>query len=124
MSNNELSKIILDCAFTVHSELGPGLLESVYQKCLTYELRKANLKVVEEKPVPLFYKGIKMSCAYRLDLWIEDKFLVEIKAVKSFDQIHIAQVISYLKLTETRVALLLNFNTKSLKNGIKRIIND
>lgn len=123
MTSNEISKVVLDCAFKVHSQLGPGLFESVYQRCLAYELRKADLKVVLEKPLPLIYKGIEIECGFRLDLWIEDKFLVELKSVKSFDPIHTAQVLTYLKLTNTQLGLLLNFNVARLKDGIKRIIN-
>ncbi len=124
MTNDEISKIVLDCAFKVHSQLGPGLLESAYQKCLAYELRKSNLKVEEEKPVSLIYKGVKLDCGYRIDLWIEDKFLVELKSVKSIDSIHLAQVLTYLRLSNTKLALLLNFNVTRLKYGIKRVVNN
>ncbi|MFK7806685.1 MAG: GxxExxY protein [Saprospiraceae bacterium] len=124
MTSNEISNIVLNCAYKVHSALGPGLLESAYQQCLAYELRKANLRVEIEKPLELFYNGVKMDCAYRLDLWIEGKFLVELKTVKQLEPIHTAQVISYLKLSKTRLALLLNFNEKSLRDGVKRVIQD
>ena len=124
MTENEIAKVVLDCAFKVHRELGPGLLESAYQKCLAYELRQEGLKVEEEKGLPLIYKEIKMECGYRLDLWIEDKFLVELKAVDELAPIHLAQVITYLKISNTKLGLLLNFDVALLKHGIKRVVNN
>jgi GxxExxY protein len=124
MSNNEISKIVLDCAFEVHTVLGPGLLESAYQKCLAFELRQKGLKVVEEKKLPLLYKGVALDCDFRLDLWIEDQFLVEVKSIEKCTDIHVAQVITYLKLSNTHLALLLNFNVGRLKDGIKRVVHD
>lgn len=122
MSENEISKIILDCAFKVHSALGLGLLESAYKECLAYELVKAGLKVEKEKSLPLIYEEIKMDCGYRIDLLIDNKVVIELKTVESFNDVHIAQILTYMKLSNCKLGLLLNFYTKSLKNGIKRLI--
>lgn len=122
MNENEISKIILDCAFKVHTALGPGLLESAYRECLAYELIKAGLRVEQEKPLPLVYKEVKMECGYRMDLFVERKVVVELKVVEAFNDVHIAQTLTYMKLSGSRLGLLLNFYTKSLKYGIKRLI--
>jgi len=122
MTENEISKIILDCAFKVHTKLGPGLLEKVYQECLIFELEKKGLKVEKEKPMPLVYENIKFDCGYRIDLLIENKVVVELKVVEAFNDVHIAQTLTYMRLSECKLGLLLNFYTKSLKNGIKRLI--
>ena len=122
MTENEISKIILDCAFKVHTKLGPGLLEKVYQECLAFELEKKGLKVEKEKPMPLVYENIKFDCGYRIDLLVENKVVVELKVVEAFNDVHIAQTLTYMRLSECKLGLLLNFYTKSLKNGIKRLI--
>ena len=122
MTENEISKIILDCAFKVHTALGPGLLEKVYQECLAYELRNVDLKVEVEKPMPLVYEEVKFDCGYRIDLLVESKVVVELKVVEVFNDVHIAQTLTYMRLSECKLGLLLNFYTKSLKNGIKRLI--
>ncbi|MDD2323584.1 MAG: GxxExxY protein [Bacteroidales bacterium] len=122
MTENEISKIVLDSAFIVHSELGPGLLERVYQECLAYEIRNAGLKVELEKPLPLVYKDIKFECGYRIDLLIENKVVIELKVVEALNDVHIAQTLTYMRLSECKLGLLLNFYTKSLKYGIKRLI--
>ena len=122
MYENELSKIIIGCAIDVHRELGPGLLESAYQECLYYELVSKGLKVEKEKSVPIVYKEIKLDHGYRIDLLIEDKVVIELKTVESFTDVHTAQVLTYLKLGDYRLGLLLNFHVKLLKDGIKRII--
>lgn len=122
MTENEISKIILDCAFKVHTTLGPGLLESSYRTCLAYELRKAGLTVEEEKALPLIYDEIKLECGYRIDLLINSKVVVELKTVEAFNDVHIAQVLTYLKLSGCHLGLLLNFYVKSLKDGIKRLV--
>jgi GxxExxY protein len=123
MDINKLSSTIIGCAIEVHKELGPGLLESAYQKCLRHELQKNNLKVVEEKSLPIIYKDIKLDHGYRIDLLVEDKIVVENKTVEYFKDVHSAQVLTYLKLGNYKLGLLLNFHTAILKNGIKRIIN-
>jgi len=122
MKENEISKIILDCAFKVHTALGPGLLEKVYQECLAYELTNAGLNVEVEKPMPLIYEEIKFDCGYRIDILVEKKVVVELKVVEAFNDVHIAQTLTYMRLSESKLGLLLNFYTKSLKNGIKRLI--
>jgi len=122
METNALTREILNSAYKVHSTLGPGLLESAYRKCLVYELRKKGLYVEEEKALPLIYEEVKLDCGYRIDVLVENKVVVELKTVEAFTDVHTAQVLTYLKLSGNRVGLLLNFYTKSLKNGIKRFI--
>lgn len=122
MSENEISRLILDAAFEVHTQLGPGLLESSYQKCLAFELIEKGLAVELEQPLPLIYKGHHLDCGYRLDIWVNKKVIVEIKAVAELNDIHLAQLLTYLKLTNNHLGLLLNFNVRSLKNGIRRVI--
>jgi GxxExxY protein len=119
---NNLTEQILKYAFRVHSELGPGLLESSYKECLCYELNKNGILTEKEKALPLLYHEIKMDVGYRVDLLVQGKVIVEIKAVESLTDIHTAQVLTYLKLSGCKVGLLINFNTNSLKNGIKRLI--
>lgn len=116
-----VSEMVLKHAFKVHTELGPGLLESAYKECLFYELRKNGIEVEKEKPMPLYYEEIKMDTGYRVDLLVEKQIIVEIKCVENFTDVHIAQVLTYLRLSGCRTGLLLNYKTASLKNGIKRI---
>jgi len=123
MVENKISKTIIGCAIEVHRKLGPGLLESAYQECLLYELKLAGLKVRKEIPMPIVYKEVKLDHGYRLDLLVEEKVVVEIKAVEDFRDVHLAQVLTYLRLGNYKLGLLLNFNTTVLKNGIKRVIN-
>ncbi|MBZ0199499.1 MAG: GxxExxY protein [Ignavibacteriaceae bacterium] len=122
MNENEISRIILDCAFKVHTALGVGLLESTYRECLAYELMNAGLNVEKEKPMPLVYKEVKLDCGYRLDLIVNNKVIVELKVVEAFHDVHIAQTLTYMRLSGCKLGLLLNFHTKSLKDGIKRLI--
>ena len=122
MNEEEIFKKILDCSFKVHTELGPGLLESAYEEWLTYELKKFGLMVEKQKPLPLVYEGIKLDAGYRVDLLIENKIIVEIKSVDALADIHMAQILTYLKLSGCRLGLLINFNVKHLKDGIKRVI--
>ncbi len=122
MDIDDITHEILDSAYQVHTSLGPGLLESVYRTCLAYELREKGLKVEEEKELPLVYKEVKMNCGYRMDILVENKVVVELKTVETFADVHYAQILTYLRLSGNKVGLLLNFNTKSLKNGIKRFI--
>ena len=119
---SELTGSILKCAYKVHSELGPGLLESAYEECLFYELAKNDIKAIRQKPMPLTYNGIQMDIGYRIDLLIESKVIVEIKSVESYNPIYTAQLMTYMKLSSCRVGILINFNVISLKDGIKRII--
>ncbi len=122
MTINEITKEILDSAYKVHSALGPGLLESAYRACLAYELCKKGLEVEEEKPVPLVYEEVKLNCGYRMDLLVENLVVVELKTVDAFNDVHIAQVLTHLRFGNKKVGLLINFNVKSLKEGIKRLI--
>ena len=117
-----LFKNVLDCAFKVHTELGPGLLESAYEECLRYELINAGLKVESQKPMPLIYKGVKLDVGYRIDLLVEDRIVIEIKSVEALNDVHLTQILTYQKLSGSKLGLLVNFNVKSLKNGIKRVI--
>ncbi|MCP9747400.1 GxxExxY protein [Lacihabitans sp. CS3-21] len=122
-TENELSNIIIGCAIEVHRQLGPGLLESAYQECLYFELKNQGLNVVKEKPIPIIYKDVKLDHGYRLDLLVNNKVVIEIKTVEAFTEVHTAQVLTYLKLGNYKLGLLLNFYVSSLKSGIKRIIN-
>jgi GxxExxY protein len=118
-----LAKKVLDAAFEVHSYLGPGLLESTYQTCLLSELKERGIFVESEKPLPVIYKGIKIDCAYRIDILVErDKLLIENKPVEELKGIHVAQILSYLRLSGISLGLLFNFNVRSFKDGIRRIV--
>src|SRR5215472_7192824 len=121
---NELSRIILDAAFRVHSAIGPGLLESAYEACLVYEIRSAGLKVQTQVPLPLLYRDVKLEVGYRLDLLVEELVVVEVKAVDALAPIHHAQLLSYLKLCDKKLGLLINFHEVSLRHGIKRVVNN
>lgn len=122
METNQITREIIDSAYKVHSTLGPGLLESAYRKCLVYELKKKGLFVEEEKPLPLIYDEIKLELGYRIDILVEKKVVVELKTVDFFNEVHFAQVLTYLRLSDNNIGLLLNFFTRRLKDGIKRII--
>ncbi|WKD86296.1 hypothetical protein KCTC32516_01666 [Polaribacter huanghezhanensis] len=122
MSENEISKIILGKAIEVHRTLGPGLLESAYQECLYYELINEGLTVEKEKALPIVYKEIKLDHGYRIDLLIENKVVIELKTVEFLTDVHTAQILTYMKLGNYKLGLLLNFNVKLLKEGIKRFI--
>lgn len=108
----------------MHKRLGPGLLESAYGVCLAFELRQTGLKIEEQKPLPVIYRDVKLDCGYRLDLVVEESAVVEIKAVDQLAPVHDAQLLSYLRLSNKRVGLLINFHVRILKNGLKRIVND
>ncbi|NNF32996.1 MAG: GxxExxY protein [Saprospiraceae bacterium] len=123
MIENTITQRILKCAFKVHTKLGPGLLESAYQECLFYELIKEGLNVVKEKPMPLIYDEVKLDTGYRIDLFVNGKVVIEVKAVEGITDVHLAQILTYLKLSDSKVGLLLNFNVKSMKHGVKRVIN-
>ena len=122
MTENEIGTLILDAAFGVHKTLGPGLLESSYEHSLAYELLNKGLRVAPQKPLPLVYKEARLECGYRIDLFVEEKVIVEIKAVEAINDIHLAQVLTYLKLTNCKLGYLLNFNVVQLKSGIKRVV--
>jgi len=120
MEDNELTGLIIGKAIEVHRHLGPGLLESAYQECLHYELINEGLKVKKEKPLPIIYKEIKLNHGYRIDLLVENKIVIELKTVECFTDVHTAQILTYMKLGNFPLGLLINFHTKLLKNGIKR----
>ncbi len=121
-SLNDLTSRIISSSFKIHSRLGPGLLESSYKECLYYELKKNGLFVEKEKALPLLYDEVRMEIGYRADLLVENKVIVEIKAVETFNDIHIAQVLTYMKISGCKLGLLLNFNTVHFRTGIKRLI--
>lgn len=122
MDIEKIFKTILDCAFKVHTALGPGLLESAYEECLYYEIKKSGLNVEKQKALPLIYEEIKLDAGYRVDLLVEDKIVIELKSVEALADIHLAQILTYLKLSNCKLGLLVNFNVKHLKDGIKRVI--
>ena len=121
---NRITEKIIGAAIEVHRTLGPGLLESAYETCLSFELAERGLEVDRQKPLPIVYKGNRLDAGYRLDLLVEDQVIVEIKAVDKIAPIHQSQLLSYLKLSGCEVGLLINFNVLVLKNGIKRVINN
>ncbi len=123
MDIEKVFKTILDCSFKVHTALGPGLLESAYEECLYYELNQSGLSVQKQKALPLVYRDVKLDAGYRIDLLVENKVIIEIKSVETLADIHLAQILTYLKLSKCKLGLLVNFNIKHLKNGIKRVIN-
>ena len=124
MTENELSKVVFDCALKVHQTLGPGLLESAYEECLFYELKKTGLEVQKQKALPLVYEDVKLDVGYRIDIIIENKLIIEVKSVDVLNDVHFAQLLTYLKLTNCKLGLLINFNVTLIKNGIKRIANN
>jgi GxxExxY protein len=124
ISVNQITETIIGCAIKVHSALGPGLLESAYQQCLFYKLKKSGLKVEKEKSLPVFYEEIELDCGYRLDFFVENQVIVELKAVEALTDIHLAQMLTYLKLSECEVGLIINFNVTQLIKGIKRVVNN
>jgi len=123
MSENEISYKIIGAAIELHKELGCGLLESAYESPLTYELRKNGLFVEQQIAIPLIYKEIKMDCGYRLDLRVENKVIIEIKSIETSAPVHFAQTLTYLRLSNCKLGLLINFNTTKLKDGIHRVVN-
>ncbi len=123
MIEDEISNIIIGCAIDVHRAFGPGLLESAYRECLFYDLNEKGLLVAKEKPMPIIYKEVKLDHGYRMDLLVENKVVVELKTVEAINEVHVAQLLTYLKLGDYKLGLIINFHTKLLKQGIKRIIN-
>ena len=123
MTENELSKIVFEAGMKVHKALGAGLLESAYEECLFYELQKNGLFVEKQKALPLIYEDVKLEVGYRIDLLVEKKLIIEIKSVEALNDLHLAQILTYLKLSECNLGLLINFNTVLFKNGVKRVIN-
>ncbi len=122
MNENELAKIVLDLSFKVHKILGPGLLESVYEDCLFYEIVNAGLFAEKQKTIPVVYENLKLEAGFRADIVVENKLIVELKSVEAIADIHIARTLTYLKFSGCKLGLLINFNNVLLKNGIKRLI--
>jgi GxxExxY protein len=121
---NDIAKKVIGCAINVHKALGPGLLESSYEECLVYEIKKAGLKVERQKPLPLIYNEIRMEIGYRVDLLVENKVIIEIKAVEAINDVHLAQILTYLKLSNCKLGLLMNFNVSKAVDGIRRVVNN
>ncbi|MDP1746976.1 MAG: GxxExxY protein [Bacteroidota bacterium] len=124
MREDELTEIIIGCAIKVHKVLGPGLLESAYEECLFYELKKTGLVIEKQKPLPLIYEEVKLDCGYRSDIIVENKVVIEVKSVDGLSDIHLAQTLTYLKLAKCKVGLLINFNVLKLTQGLKRVVNN
>ncbi|MDW7756846.1 MAG: GxxExxY protein [Desulfuromonadales bacterium] len=119
-----ITEVVIGSAIRVHRELGPGLLESAYEACLAYELTEAGFLVERQKPLPVTYKGVQLDCGYRLDLVVENRIILELKAVDKLSPLHEAQLLSYLKLSGISLGYLMNFHTDLMKNGIRRIVNN
>lgn len=123
MKEQDLSYKVIGIALELHKNLGPGLLESSYENALAYDLRSAGLDVKQQHPMPFFYKEMKMDVGYRIDLLVENKIIIEVKSIENLAPVHYAQLLTYLKLSNLKVGLLINFNTKLLKDGIHRLVN-
>ena len=123
MRENEPSNVVIGCAIVVHQALGPGLLESAYEECLFYELGKSGLYVEKQKPMPLVYEEVRLECGYRIDLLVENCLVIEVKSVEALNDVHIAQVLTYLKLSRCKLGLLLNFKVPRMRDGIRRVVN-
>jgi GxxExxY protein len=124
MTENQIGKIVVDCAFKVHQELGPGLLESTYEACLLFEINAAGLKAESQKTLPVIYKDVRLDVGYRIDILVENKIVIELKSVESLNDVHMAQIITYLKLSDCKLGFLINFNVKYFREGIKRVVNN
>lgn len=124
MTENELSKVIVNISYKIHTKLGPGLLESVYEAILNYELLKLGLKVERQKTLPVIWEDIHLDIGFRTDLIVEDKVIIEVKSVQHIENVHPKQLLTYLKITDIKLGLLINFNESLIKNGIKRIVNN
>lgn len=124
MNENEISNVILGVAIELHKSLGPGLLESAYENALVYDLMKKGLDVKQQIAMPFIYKEVKLDVGYRIDLIVENKVLIEVKSIEDLAPVHYSQVLTYLRLSKLKLGLLINFNTKLLKDGIHRIVNN
>ncbi|AQG78383.1 GxxExxY protein [Spirosoma montaniterrae] len=124
MAENEITECFIGCAMQVHRKLGPGLLESVYEECVAYELSKTGLFVERQKALPVVYETIKLDSGYRVDLLLNRKVIIELKAVEALNEVHLAQLMTYLRLADCRLGLLVNFNVILLKQGIRRVVNN
>lgn len=124
MRDNELTGMVIGLAMEVHTALGPGLLENAYKETLYYKMQKEGLRVEKEKPMPLIFEEVKLECGYRVDLLVENKLVIEVKSVEALNDVHLAQTLTYLKLGNFNLGLLMNFNVTHLRNGIKRVVNN
>ena len=124
MENSKLTHHVIGCAMKVHTSLGPGLLESAYKESLFYELNKSGIEVAKEVAMPLIYEEVRLECGYRIDLLVQNKLVIELKSVEYLNEVHLAQILTYMKLGEFKLGLLMNFNVKSMRNGIRRVILD
>jgi GxxExxY protein len=124
MTENEISGLVIGCAIEVHRELGPGLLESAYEVCMMHELKREGLSVSQQVPLQIVYKGVRLEAGYRLDIVVENSVILELKSVDFLADIHTAQLLTYLKLKNLKLGLLINFNTLLIRNGIKRVVNN
>ena len=123
MTTNELSKIVFEAGLKIHRKIGPGLLESAYEECLAYELKKKGLKVQKQLSLPIVYEEVNVSDAYRIDLFVNEKLIIELKTVKELNELHFAQLLTYLRLTNCQLGLLINFNVPLFKDGVRRVAN-
>jgi GxxExxY protein len=123
MEENLITEKIIGCAIKVHKTLGPGLLESAYEECLAYEVSKSGLEVARQKPIPLVYELVKLDCGYRSDIVVEKKVITEVKAIEALNDVHLAQILTHLRLSNCKVGLLINFNVVKLTDGIRRVVN-
>jgi len=123
MTENELAKVVFDAGLKVHKALGAGLLENAYEECLFYELQKSGLFVEKQKALPLIYEDVKLEAGYRIDLLVERKLVIEIKSVEALNDLHLAQILTYLKLSGCKLGLLINFNRVLFKDGVQRVVN-
>ena len=123
MNENDIAYQVIGAALEVHKSLGPGLLESAYQECLAFKLKELGFSIEKEKPMPLVFEEVKLECGYRIDLLVNSKVVIEVKSVEALNDVHMAQILTYLKLGDYKLGLLINFNVALLKNGIKRVIN-
>ena len=124
MTENEISRIIVDSAFKIHNELGPGLFESVYEKTMAYELVRRGFRIVCQKAIPVVYEEVKLDLGFRADILINNKVIVEVKSIEAIAPVHSKQLRTYLRLTDLRLGLLINFNVNLIKDGIKRVVNN
>ncbi|MDR9408889.1 MAG: GxxExxY protein [Balneolaceae bacterium] len=124
MTENQIGDAIVRAAIRVHRNTGPGLLESTYQACLEYELKRSALFIEKEVGLPVVYEDVKLECGYRVDLWVEQKVVIEVKSVEAMNDIHMAQILTYLKLSDSKLGYLLNFNVPMMKDGIRRVVNN
>ena len=122
MEVNRITQKIIGCAIEVHKNLGPGLLESAYEECLAFELNKTGLSIKRQIPAPVVYKDVKLECGYRIDILVENSVIIELKVVDEINPVHQAQILTYLKFSNMKFGLLINFNVTILKNGIRRFI--